>query len=154
MGLIGTIVLGQYLLLLAAPGIEQALGNESLFASGASSTTKNAAVLFAHFLVGVFAADVYLSQPATAAGRFNRYDMTAIMAIVMLATYLMVGRRLPSLSYMNYQWPTFYRFWLQCCWFVCHTAVSLGVIWKAGLSARRRLFRTASIYGIHRFFVA
>lgn len=106
-GLIGVIAFAQYVLLLLAPSIERAVGNESLFSAGSSSTTKNAVMLFGHFLVGVVAADVYLGQRGGTGGRCNRYDAAAIMAAVVLAVPIMVGRNMPSLGYMKYQWPTF-----------------------------------------------
>lgn len=106
--LTGLIVLGQPLMLWAAPYIERTIGNESLFSATSSSTTKNAVVLFAHFLIGVAAAGLHLSRPLRqTAGRFNRYDATVLAGALVIGGSLATGHALPGLGYMNYQWPTF-----------------------------------------------
>ena len=106
--LMGLIAVGQWLLLQAAPQIETAIGNISLFSAGSSSTVKNAVVLFAHFLIGMLAADIYLSQPIqSTTKRFNRYDALVIAAASIIGVSLLTQTSLPGLAHMHYQWPTF-----------------------------------------------
>ncbi len=102
------VAAGQLLLLRAAPQLERAIGNESLFSAGSSSTIKNAVVLFAHFLIGMIAADIYLSQPIRSTNkRFNIYDLLVFAATSVIGISLLSQTKLPSLTYMHYQWPTF-----------------------------------------------
>jgi len=106
--LTGLIVLAQSLLLWAAPSLERAIGNESLFSAASSSTTKNAVALFAHFLVGVMAAGMHLirrSRPL--AERFNRYDAIVLAGVLVIVWSLASGHALPGLGYLHYQWPAF-----------------------------------------------
>ena len=106
--LMGLIAVGQWLLLQAAPHIEQTVGNVSLFSAGSSSTVKNAVVLFAHFLIGMLAASFYLSRPLqSTAKRFNRYDGLTIAAASLIGLSLLTQTALPGLAHMHYQWPTF-----------------------------------------------
>lgn len=108
LALMALIALAQPVLLWAAPGMEAALGNESFFSAGSSATTKNAVVLFAHFLVGVIAADIYMSRPLhMAGGRFNRYDLAVLGAVTVIVGSLATALPLPGIGYMHYQWPTF-----------------------------------------------
>jgi peptidoglycan/LPS O-acetylase OafA/YrhL len=106
--LMGIIAVAQPLLLWAAPSIESAVGNESLFSASASSTVKNAVVLFAHFLIGMIAADIYLSRPIRPAiKRFNADDLLVLAAGSIIGLSLLTRTQLPGLGYMHYQWPTF-----------------------------------------------
>jgi len=106
--LIGLIVLGQPLLMWAAPTLEKAIGNESLFSATTSSTVKNAGVLFAHFLIGVIVAGLHLSRSLQrAVGRVNRYDLAVLAGAFVICGSLITGYALPGLGYMHYQWPTF-----------------------------------------------
>jgi peptidoglycan/LPS O-acetylase OafA/YrhL len=106
--LMGLIALGQPLFLWAAPHLERAIGNESLFSATSSSTVKNAVVLFAHFLIGMIAADVYLSRPLrSTARRFNVYDLLVLASTSIIGISLLTQTQLPGLGYMHYQWPTF-----------------------------------------------
>lgn len=106
--LMALIALGQWLFLKAAPAVEGLVGNAGFFSAGASSTTKNAVVLFAHFLIGMLAADVYLSRPIRLAeGRFNVYDGLVITSASVITLSLMTRYTLPGLAHMQYQWPTF-----------------------------------------------
>jgi len=106
--LMGLIAAGQWLLLQAAPHIENAVGNVSFFSAGSSSTVKNAVVLFAHFLVGMIAADIYLSRPpASTVKRFNIYDTLVVTATLIIGISLLAHINLPGLAHMHYGWPTF-----------------------------------------------
>jgi peptidoglycan/LPS O-acetylase OafA/YrhL len=106
--LLGLIVLSQPLLIWAAPTLEKAIGNESLFSATSSSTLKNAGVLFAHFLIGVIVAGLYQRRPPRpTAGRINRYDLAVLLGAGVVGGSLIVGYTLPGLGYMHYQWPTF-----------------------------------------------
>ncbi len=106
--LMALIALAQPILLWAAPWLEQTLGNESFFNAASSATTKNAVVLFSHFLIGVIAADIYLSRsPRLTGRRFNRYDLLVLAAAATIIGSLATATALPGLGYMHYQWPTF-----------------------------------------------
>ncbi len=60
--LIGAIALVQYEFVSAAPAIEHWVGNKHLFNARAFSTGRNSLMFFAHFLLGVIAADFYSWQ--------------------------------------------------------------------------------------------
>lgn len=108
LALMAGIAAAQAVLLWAAPSLESAVGEPAFFSAGSSATTKNAVVLFAHFLVGVIAADVYLAGPLRmAVGRFNRYDLLALAAAAVIVGSLAGARTLPGIGYMHYQWPMF-----------------------------------------------
>ncbi len=115
------LALAQTAYLHLAPLIEKSAGLPAyLFHATASSTTKNVPTLFAQFLAGVLAADVYLSLSRTAkAGvrvgdpqsrplrAFNRFDVVVLVSLAIILLGLQGVLRWPALASMGYGWPTF-----------------------------------------------
>ena len=113
------LVVGQWMLATFADRIETAVGNTSIFAADTWSTLRNPFVMFAHFLFGFLAADVYLTmrrvqdsrspEPGEKAGwPINRYDVIAVVAMVLFLTVNYVrGPFYSPLWFMDLGWPAF-----------------------------------------------
>jgi len=114
-GTISAIVLMQRVLLNAAPTLERWINDPTLFAADGGSVRNNALKLFAHFLVGVLAADAYLdlrrrngashTVPTTS---FNSYDGVAVVALTLAVVIQFTPHQwLPVVRFMSYHWPGF-----------------------------------------------
>lgn len=126
LGVTGVILAVSAGLAWAAPGIERAIDQPTLFAADGWSVHHNALELFTHFLVGVAAAAVYLKLSAgrsrsdgTANARLgirlslNRYDLVvfAVVPIILLLLGTTLSWRIPmfwriwNLPLMDHHWP-------------------------------------------------
>ena len=109
------ITLAQWVLLRYGADIERWVGDTTLFAADGGSCKNNAVKLFAHFLIGVLAADVFLVLSekygsGQSGGRSSSVicDMASTVALLIVFAAALCGSALlPQVGYMSYHWPTF-----------------------------------------------
>jgi peptidoglycan/LPS O-acetylase OafA/YrhL len=107
------IIAGQVGLMAAAPRIEHAVANPALFAVDLWTVPGNPVYLFAHFLMGFLAADIYLAlgerrstapPPAGPGPYLNRYDLLAA-GLMILPLIIFDGRAIRHVPFLWRFWP-------------------------------------------------
>ena len=117
LGVLIGICMVQHVFLILAPGIEDAVDDRALFAAQAWSTTRNGLILFTQFLFGFLGADIYLRIRRKQAsgdqawadhspGYFNRYDLLAILGVVIIIGVQAIGGWIVRpMATMDNGWP-------------------------------------------------